>query len=62
MLAVREARPEVSGSRIWHHGRVPNIGGGELLILVLLIPILLFAVVFFAVRLGTREKEPGRRR
>jgi hypothetical protein len=52
--------------RIRHHGGVPNLGGGELLVLVmlsvLLIPVLLFAVIFFAVRLGTRQKEPDRRR
>jgi hypothetical protein len=41
---------------------VPNLGGGELLVLVLLVPVLLFAVIFFAVRLGTRQKEPDRRR
>ena len=35
---------------------MPNIGGGEFLILILLIPVLLFAVVYWAVRLGTRPR------
>jgi hypothetical protein len=44
---------------------VPNLGGAELLLLLLVMvvvtPIMLFAAIFFGVRLGTRQKDPGRR-
>jgi hypothetical protein len=33
---------------------MPNLGGGELLIIVLLMPVLLFTIIYLAVRLGSR--------
>ena len=44
---------------------MPNLGGAELLVLLLLMvvltPVMLFAAIFFGVRLGARQKDPGRR-
>jgi hypothetical protein len=38
---------------------VPALGGVEFLLLVLLTPLVLFAIIYFAVRLGSQA---GRRR